>query len=189
MTSQSDMTETFTVSLNVNGMPDCTCKVWKTQFMPCKHIFAVLHHIYSMDWYKLPSEYTNSPWCTIDSDSQLYTASSEQPADDMEEAESYVAPEDNSANQDGGNEAESSVHDNFMNQHEARAPSISSITEVTDILKTLSEQAYQLTELKDIQQLKDQLQGKSQKTSCHLFSEYHPNIEVVVFEILCQTRK
>lgn len=126
------MSEVYTVILDYNGMPNCNCFKWQKELMPCKHIFAVLYHMHSMDWTKLPAQYRNCPWFTIDSDCRLICDSSEQPG-------------------------QNNFTEKATESEEASTPSLSLGTEVRDILKALSSDVYLLTESKDLEHLKVEL--------------------------------
>eukprot|EP00111_Clytia_hemisphaerica_P000501 TCONS_00001499-protein len=61
-----DGEEMFTIHLgNQREFPSCTCAVWKTYSIPCKHIFRVLKK-YSLDYDSLSPIYRASPYFDID---------------------------------------------------------------------------------------------------------------------------
>ena len=45
--------------------PKCECYDWARNYMPCKHLFAVLCVGLAV-WDDLPPAYTNSPWLSLD---------------------------------------------------------------------------------------------------------------------------
>ena len=62
--SQSEPGQSYNVAIKTSyKMPHCTCFVWRKNFMPCKHIFAVLKY---KDWSDLPAEFRNNVWFTLD---------------------------------------------------------------------------------------------------------------------------
>ena len=50
-------------------MPQCTCLDWVQWNLPCKHFFAIFRIHSKWNWAKLPLEYLQSPYLTIDTES------------------------------------------------------------------------------------------------------------------------
>lgn len=50
-------------------MPQCTCLDWKQWNLPCQHFFAIFQIHSQWNWNRLPQEYLQSPYLTIDSES------------------------------------------------------------------------------------------------------------------------
>jgi len=46
--------------------PQCSCKDWKQQRLPCKHFFAVFHYFSDWSWDRLPVNYLASEYLTSD---------------------------------------------------------------------------------------------------------------------------
>ena len=63
----SNKTDGYLVMFNREGMPCCSCYDWKENFLPCKHMFAVILHSNNYTWESLPSDYRDSPYFTLDS--------------------------------------------------------------------------------------------------------------------------
>lgn len=55
-----------TVQLNKNGMPSCQCYDWKQNFLPCKHMFAVILHMQNYSWEDIPAAYRDASYFTLD---------------------------------------------------------------------------------------------------------------------------
>ena len=47
------------------NQPSCTCYDWERQRFPCKHFFAVFHHVPSWSFDNLPSAYKDLPFFTL----------------------------------------------------------------------------------------------------------------------------
>ncbi|XP_062598699.1 uncharacterized protein LOC134260132 [Saccostrea cucullata] len=56
-------------------VPSCDCEDWAKHHLPCKHFFAVIRNVSGWQWEKLPEEYRNNPFLTLD-ESVLYEFSS-----------------------------------------------------------------------------------------------------------------
>ena len=48
--------------------PSCECFDWERQRLPCKHFFAVFQHVPSWSFDRLPKEYRDSPFFSVDRD-------------------------------------------------------------------------------------------------------------------------
>ena len=46
----------------------CECEAWQRRHLPCKHFFAIFKHFPEWNWAKLPQNYRNSPYLTLDYD-------------------------------------------------------------------------------------------------------------------------
>ena len=46
--------------------PSCECEAWQRRRLPCKHFFAIFKHFPEWNWEKLPQNYRNSPYLTLD---------------------------------------------------------------------------------------------------------------------------
>ena len=46
--------------------PSCECEAWQRRRLPCKHFFAIFKHFPVWNWEKLPQNYRNSPYLTLD---------------------------------------------------------------------------------------------------------------------------
>ena len=60
----------------------CSCPSFVSSHVPCKHMFAVIHHYPTWTWESLPLELTNSPHMVLDAsaiDSVLHTEPPESP--------------------------------------------------------------------------------------------------------------
>ena len=49
-----------------SGEPSCSCKDWLNHKIPCKHFFAIFRLHPDWSWGRLPTEYLNSPYLTLD---------------------------------------------------------------------------------------------------------------------------
>ena len=49
-----------------SGEPSCSCKDWLNHKIPCKHFFAIFRLHPDWSWDRLPTEYLNSPYLTLD---------------------------------------------------------------------------------------------------------------------------
>ena len=54
------------VQMNKNGMPSCQCYDWKQNFLPCKHMFAVILHMQNYSWEDIPAAYRDASYFTLD---------------------------------------------------------------------------------------------------------------------------
>eukprot|EP00794_Sanderia_malayensis_P017245 gene17245-18965_t len=61
----------YKVAFNHNGMPSCECHNWKENFLPCKHMFAVIIHCKEYSWESFPVEYRDSAYFTLDPNCSL----------------------------------------------------------------------------------------------------------------------
>ena len=51
--------------------PSCTCELWQKTHFPCKHFYAVFHTYDDWPFDKLPLWYRNSPFLTLDVETEL----------------------------------------------------------------------------------------------------------------------
>ena len=53
-----------------NEIPTCECLDWQRNYLPCKHMLAIIQNkrYDSWNWEKLPPEYRESPFLTLDAE-------------------------------------------------------------------------------------------------------------------------
>lgn len=50
------------------NIPSCECMDWQRNYLPCKHMLAIIQSSSEWGWGNLPVEYRESPYLTLDSD-------------------------------------------------------------------------------------------------------------------------
>ena len=86
--SSTDNTKFHTV--NFEG-PSCTCEIWHKFHFPCKHFFGIFNSFEEFGFMRLPEEYRNSVFLTLDN---AAASASLPPANDNDEVDdTVVSPE------------------------------------------------------------------------------------------------
>jgi hypothetical protein len=75
-----DEYKVYLVSPHDNSVPSCECADWQQNYLPCKHILAVIQSSKnSLGWEDMPLEYRESPYISLDVDILFQPIDSQQP--------------------------------------------------------------------------------------------------------------
>lgn len=86
-------------------MPKCTCPDWCSTFLPCKHFFLVMRAYAEWKWDRLPSDYKDSVFFTLDNQVLSGATASSSIKDNLERCPENDADTQHELNQnEGGNE-------------------------------------------------------------------------------------
>ena len=80
-------------------MPSCTYKDWLRHHIPCKHFFAVFTHRQDWSWDRLPNQYKNSAYVSMDTFALDPLTSHSQPPSSTQQSEECSNGEDHDDNQ------------------------------------------------------------------------------------------
>ena len=76
----SDEYKVYLLSPHDNSVPSCEYADWQQNYLPCKHILAVVQSTtISLGWEDLPLEYRESPYISLDADILFQHTDSQQP--------------------------------------------------------------------------------------------------------------
>eukprot|EP00112_Aurelia_sp_Birch-Aquarium-sp1_P026130 Seg908.2 transcript_id=Seg908.2/GoldUCD/mRNA.D3Y31 product="hypothetical protein" protein_id=Seg908.2/GoldUCD/D3Y31 len=145
-------------------MPKCTCPDWCSTFLPCKHFFLVMRAYAEWKWDRLPSDYKDSVFFTLDNQVLSNATASSSIKDNLERCPENDADTQHELNQnEGGNEI---VHE-LPKKVFPRRSKASSCREVMGEIKALTYLVHEEKVLERLHvsllQLRDELQKAAPK--------------------------
>ncbi len=140
------------VSPHDNSIPSCACMDWKRNYLPCKHMLAVMQMDNAWGWESLPLEYRESPYISLDVDILFKTIDFQQHGDPSEE---FQIPQASSNLMSSVNTAETGRHSTEIPKK--AYPKRTHITRCCDLLAVLKNLVHECTNPAALEKLEENL--------------------------------